>query len=377
MARFEANINPLLLKWARARLRMPLEIAAKKIKVEADLLSAWERGDERPSFSVLRRVARSYGKPLSFFYLPEPPADFKIPADFRVLPGTQGADDSDVMSTIFDALQRRSVIVDIYEDSKWSFPDFDVELTTEVPTSEAASRIRRHLGVSVSQQKKAQGAYASLSLWRNSIESSGVLVFQYGVSIDLLRGLSLFDSPFPIVVISAKDAPNARVFSLLHEFVHLALREGGICTCSEFGHENITESYCDAVAAETLVPAASLEIALGGASAGEISAWNDRQFAHLAKTFGVSEHVVLRRIYDMKMISPPVYWRRVKELSERRFYARSTGGTHYRNRVAQLGRPYINTVLVAHDRGVISTRDAASYLRTSYDGFEKLRKEAA
>jgi len=83
MARIEATPTPSVLAWARDSAGMSLGVAAHKIGVSLDQLSAWEAGITRPSIPQLRKIAAAYRRPLASFYLPEPPKRFEVMHDFR------------------------------------------------------------------------------------------------------------------------------------------------------------------------------------------------------------------------------------------------------------------------------------------------------
>ena len=71
----KALITPEVLKWAREkRIRLEIDYAAKKLKVEPEALEAWENGTEQPTISQLKKIAKLYKTHISVFYLPEPPS---------------------------------------------------------------------------------------------------------------------------------------------------------------------------------------------------------------------------------------------------------------------------------------------------------------
>ena len=89
-----------------------------------------------------------------------------------------------------------------------------------------AERTREALGLTLRQQKEWQTAYDALNGWRAVLEEQGVLVFQATeVEVSEMRGFSLGDETLPAVVVNIKDHPHGRVFTLLHEFVHLMLNQ--------------------------------------------------------------------------------------------------------------------------------------------------------
>ncbi len=50
-----------------------------------------------------------------------------------------------------------------------------------------------------------------------------------GVSPNEMRAFSLYYDVLPVIMVNGSDAPRGRLFSLLHEYVHLLLHTGGLC----------------------------------------------------------------------------------------------------------------------------------------------------
>lgn len=56
-----ALITPEVLKWTREkRIKLEIDYAAKKLKIDPQRLEAWERGTEQPTFAQLKKIAKLY-----------------------------------------------------------------------------------------------------------------------------------------------------------------------------------------------------------------------------------------------------------------------------------------------------------------------------
>ncbi|MEG8243214.1 ImmA/IrrE family metallo-endopeptidase [Acinetobacter baumannii] len=106
-------------------------------------------------------------------------------------------------------------------------------------------------------QKRTTGHNDYYSSWRNIFESKDILVIEKtsreSFSSD---GFCLwFDIVPVIVVLSTGQAAERRLFTIMHELVHLGLRQsvfdGKINT---IGNNNKTERYCDSVAGHVIAP---------------------------------------------------------------------------------------------------------------------------
>ena len=64
----------------------------------------------------------------------------------------------------------------------------------------------------------------------SKLEEQDFLIFQAAkVQPEEMRGLSVAYDTFPIIALNRKDEPSARLFTLLHELVHIMTRTSGIC----------------------------------------------------------------------------------------------------------------------------------------------------
>jgi transcriptional regulator with XRE-family HTH domain len=88
-------------------------------------LAEWERGERRRSVEQLRKLARVYKRPISLFYLPEPPRDFKPIKDVRVAWAEERQPPSpDLLAEIEAAHERREIRLELLEDVREHPPSF-------------------------------------------------------------------------------------------------------------------------------------------------------------------------------------------------------------------------------------------------------------
>ncbi len=85
MSRFNVNINPKVLKWAREEAGYDLSEIAEKNDISIDEYKIWEVEGENIPFSKLKTVAEQYKRQLAVFFLPEVPEKISKPIDFRNL----------------------------------------------------------------------------------------------------------------------------------------------------------------------------------------------------------------------------------------------------------------------------------------------------
>lgn len=379
-AKVLALVTPALLGWARKTSSFSLEQAAEKLGIEPTRLAAWESGAEPLTVPQLRKCANVYKRPLALFFLPEPPKHFTPMKDFRRLPATDAKLSPDLALEVRRATQRREVALDLARGLGDVPRTFPVRASTNESPTDVAARLRDALGVSISSQESWGDEYAALREWRAAVEGLGVLVFR-AQKLDPreARGFSIGEDVMPVVVLSSKDSAAARVFTLMHELAHVALRTGGVCDFDERRSPQTTEErievFCNAVAGETLLPSRTL------ASLAEVKthtasmAWSDDQLRALARRFGVSQEVVLRRLVDLGKASPGFYQAKRSEWQGRPKPTKKSGFERQDEKVLrEHGRLFTRLVLESYHDRVISLGDVTEFLSVKAPHIEAVEK---
>ena len=382
----EALVEPAILNWARSSAGLSIEEAAHSLQTKPEKITAWEGGEASPSMSQLRKMATTYKRLLSDFYLPAPPVEEPIPHDFRRLSGEGAFHYSRALRYhLRQARQRRVLALDLAAELELDISVPSLRLRQNGNTEQVGAQVRSLLGISLALQQAWRDPRKSYNAWRAAIERTGVLVFQVtGVSPQEILGFSITERPLPIVAVNRKLAPNGRIFTLLHEFVHLLLDESSICDIEEDvlrpPEEQQTEVFCNAVAAAALVPREALVTeGLVAAYPPQPREWGDDEFASLARTFGVSIHVILRRLLTVGRTTQAFYaarqarWRVFEPRS-----AQSDSDEYRRNMpqevVSDLGRPFARLLLDSYLNSRMSLSDVSRYLGVRAQQVEKVRE---
>jgi Zn-dependent peptidase ImmA (M78 family)/transcriptional regulator with XRE-family HTH domain len=365
-----AQVRPELLKWARETAGYLPEQAAKKAKVQMATLTDWESGAQRLDMVQLRRLSDIYDRPLAAFYLSSPPKEQKLPRDFRHVAGTKtGALSPSLISEIRQARDRRDIALDLYDE----IGEKPLRFTLRATRHEDSSKVVRNLGVAVHlsdiQKRGVNSPNRTLTLLRAAVESLGVLVFQVpDIEVSETRGFSLSESLLPVIVLASGDAPEARIFTLLHEMTHLMLREPGIC---DQGSDAV-EIYCNSVAGRALVPSDALATAIDAlAPHPENTPWEDSDLLKLAHQFSASRETIARRLVDLELMSHDEYQEKREEyLRKREEYLKSpkvkkkgNGGPSQAALVlARVGLSFARLVLDGYQHERLTISDVTGYL---------------
>lgn len=379
MASPELSITPEVLLWAREAAGYSLdEVAAKLVqvskKIDVDTVAGWESGEALPKLTALRKLASIYKRPMAVFFLSRPPVEPPPPKNFRLLAaGDDRSLSPETLLAVRTARRLHSLAREISDGLGYEF-DVDlphVDLSADPAQLAADERIR--LGATLEEQLSLKDAYKALWYWRDLIENVGCFVFQLPFPREDARAFSEFHDDGPLIVLSTKDEAVGRVFSLLHEYAHLLLRAGGICPSFRLDYlssvEGQIEQFCNAFAANFLVPAAQLE----SVAEDYPEPTEERGLVRLAYKFSVGKHVILRRFLELGWVDQATYRQKVAGWEKQWAKAKKPQGGPVRQEVksiSQRGRRFSSLIVEAADRGIIAppTLYEGLGIRTKYLG---------
>ncbi len=389
MAALRADIEPQLLRWARESIGYSIEEAAARIGATggSERLETWERGEDAPTIPQLRKVAQVYRRPLSVFFLPEPPSDFMALRDFRRVPGADAGHWSpNLHSAVVRAGEQREALVELADlagEEPARLPEVEFSSDPEV----LGARIRELIGISLDEQMAWRRPDVALKTWIAAVEQTGILILQtQKIDVDEMRGFALSEDPQGVIVLNGSDSRRGRVFTLIHEFVHIVLHSSGVCDLLPIERPRTevdkTESFCNRVASSVLLPKVAF-LADRLVKHHEGDEWDDMLLAQLQDRYSVSREVILRRLLTLGKTTFDFYrhkrqafideYRRLKE--EKRRGKKPPQISYYRLKVRDLGRPYVELALDAYRGRAISTSEAADYLDVPVKGIERIEQE--
>lgn len=378
-----ALINPKMLQWARERSRLSVSTAADKAGVKLEQLSRWESGEARPTFVQAQTLARVLHIPFGYLYLPSPPQTSLPVPDLRTVGDRPAASFSvDLQDVLADALRKQDWYRDHLREQGAEPLSFVGRYRINASLMEIARDITVTLKLSLKDRDEAGGWEEFLTLLIKRAEEAGVSVMRSGIvgsnthrALDMkeFRGFALCDSLAPVVFLNGTDAKAAQIFTLLHELVHIWIGESGISNESLEREENSghppVEKFCNAVAAEVLVPSQSLH-----------EQWKPSisladNAAQLSRVYRVSSVVVARRALDLGLTDVATfraYYRMQAALWQKQKEDRNSGGNYYPTLLGRNGRSFSTAVVRSALEHQILLRDAGHLLGISPDKLSSL-----
>ena len=338
-----------------------------------DQLNAWKTGEKQPTLKQLEAMSRKTRIPFGYFLLQTPPDEDIALDEYR----TVGSKKSQKPSReLIDILDQMTAIQDwMREELKREQSDatsFVGSCSLHDSTGEIARRIRDDLALKTNWYRGGKNAEDNFNRLRNTLVQHGLLVFTGGkvganthrpLDVNEFRAFTLIDTHAPLIFINTTDTANGRLFSLLHETVHVWLGKNSLFNNPEWSDERVSllEQKCNAVAAELLVPAADFS------EVWDSSIPVEDMIGQAARHFRCSEAVILRRAYTTKKIPRNLYTRMLafqkEQWEQTKAHKKKSGGDFYKTLLSNLDHRF----LAALERSVIqgNTQDTDAYRLTA------------
>lgn len=372
-----AKINFGILNWARERAQLSIPMLAKKLAVNEEKILAWEAGKNYPTFKQAQNFATKTHIPLGYLYLKNPPEEVLPIPDLRTVGGEPikrpSAELIDIVQII---LQRQQWYREYLSEQGAVRQAYVGSFTVDTPVQAVVDDIRRVLNVDRHPARGSWEEYFNLLVGR--IEESGTLVMRQGdvghhsrpLSVAEFRGFAISDDLAPVIFVNQADAPNPRLFTLIHELAHIWLGKSGVSDAKPRTQRQ-EEIQCNAIAGEFLVPREEF-LALWQ----DVEDWKEN-LPTMKDRFHVSSWVIARRAFSLNKISLETYQAYVDGLeSQYRNREKKSGGpTYYVTKKSQISNRFSKALISETLSGRVLLRDAGQLLNIKPHKISTFAKE--
>jgi Zn-dependent peptidase ImmA (M78 family) len=358
-----------MLQWARDRAGLEVEDLAKKVGTKPERVEGWEQEGEL-TYKQAEKLAKATHTPFGYLFLLEPPEERLPIPDFRTVGGTEvGRPSRDLMDVIHQCQRRQQWFRDYLLELGAPRLELVGNASTNSPKLQVAASIRRTLAF---HPATANGTALDdvLREFVQAIESIGVLVMKSGVvgnstrrklDPNEFRGFALVDEYAPLIFVNGSDSKAAQLFTLAHELVHIWIGESALSNLrATFAPNQHIERFCNAVAAEYLVPTTALRGAIDTGPEEPNALVNA-----LRVRFKVSSLVILRRLKDVDHINNAQFqalYQEELDAFEQREQRQTGGGNYYLNQPNKVSRKFATALVASTLEGRTNYRDAFSLL---------------
>ena len=157
---FEVDVNPDIIRWTRESAGWSIEEIASKLKTSVENYKRIELGIKKPTYRQLELLSKYLKRPLSVFFLPEPPYEEPIASSFRILPKAENLYSKEFRLSLRKARYYQSVAIELMNaaqalefrrplKSSPMIEDFVAEYRKVVPFVENDQVMYQHIANSV------------------------------------------------------------------------------------------------------------------------------------------------------------------------------------------------------------------------------------
>lgn len=375
-------ISEDILQWIMTRVR--LESLPPKV---ATNLKKWSEKEKIPTFNQIEDVSKATGIPLGYFFLKTPPKEDLTLIEYRTVDSIELMNPS---RELIDTMHNMELVQD------WVHDQLLMEGTSKLPFVGAqnektgidhfAVSVRKILSLKVDWFVHSGGVRDSFNKLRAAMNAAGVIVMISGIvennthrplDINEFRAFAMTDALAPLIFINGNDSDNGKLFSLLHEFVHLCMGENSLFNERYNSGQNAShkEAVCNAVAAEILVPQALF-----------VKAWQtaikdvdtEQAIRIVARDFKCGSTVVARRALDNGFIEQQLY-KKTAELAitfyneqKQRQKETGSGGDFYKTALNRIDPRFLKMLISSVATGKTLYSDAFRLTNTNRFTFAKL-----
>lgn len=344
-------------------------------KTESELkkkyaLDAWENPQtdhDNPTFKQIQNFSRDTHIPFNYFFkdsLPEEKNEF---VKFRTINNNTVQPSRRLIDTIYAMETRqewmKDYVLDQNEDVKFKFLKIVNDTMDPVAVSEDVVNL---LNLS-DMREVAMSDDEFFNVVRTQISSLGIMVMQNGIvgtntrrplDVDEFRAFVLIDSVIPLIFVNSGDSKKAKIFSLIHEFVHVLLGNNEVLNVSpEDDIEN--ERWINQVTVNVLMPANKITKLISKERSPEDNV------KHLSRRFHTSLVATAIQTKKLHIFGDHIVdW--AKKMEKRdlqlRLEKKSSGGDFYNTAISRVDRYFANAIINTESGGSMAIAQAASML---------------
>lgn len=342
---------------------------------EADI-AAYETNDSTIELAKLEKLAKVYKKRWTIFLPQSPEVLKKHGNDNRSHHNKNEALDIDLINALDAAEYIIETSAELGGGKGKALPQIDLDINRNPDLF--AQKLRTALNIDEKKLHSQTDDFGALRFWKDFLTDYGLYISEMGWETESVRAFSIIKQDRAIIVLSTKEEPQPRTFSLFHELCHVLMKQVGICDLHE-GSDDI-EALCNRFAAGFLMPETSFRSLATEIGVKKGVMPSDEQLKSLRKIFATSRLATYRRLYTLGYITKPQYesvqndYSDSSKLPDKRRGKKSQGGDYYRNMFSSNGKRFTVEAFNAYSNGVISTRTLSRILNVSVDNLQKFRE---
>jgi Zn-dependent peptidase ImmA (M78 family) len=347
------------------------------------MLNKWVSGEKSPTFNQLEDFSKKTRIPLGYFFLKTPPIEECKLLEYRTVDSAAIQSPSrDLFDTIRQMENVQEWMREYLVGNGADKINFVGTLTSSNDVLSVAANIRQVLELNYKWYENSSSLDDSFKKLKESIGAVGIVIMMNGIvgnntrrnlNIEEFRAFTLIDEYAPLIFINSADSKGGKIFSLLHEFIHIGVGKNSLYNAgqNDFPIVSTVETFCNGVTAEIIVPLEAFTVKWAS-----MADDTNMKISALSDYFKCSQLVIARRAFDLRFISDSEYEVAVME-AKQGFSQKSSGGggDYYRTQATRLDHRFLFALESSVREGKTLYSDAFRLTNTNRVTFENLLME--
>jgi len=371
------KVSHEVLVWARESLALNRAQTSESTGISPKRLVQLETGEKQPTLEELKAFSKTYKRTIATLLLNKPPKEKPLPQDRRTIDSKElGHFHEKTIMAVRKSRALAQSFVELREEMGIPFSTFNLSASIQDNPKEVAGKIR-HL-LKLDEIREIENIRDALEAYIEKIESLGIAVFQLSLTQDYVRGFAIVDDIIPIIGIKRGGEPqHSKTFTLFHELGHILLNEGAISDLSLNSQWEL-EKWCNAFAAEVLVPTSELlqmSLVQQYNNQGR-KIWVKKDLVDLGNHFHLGPLAILRSLLENGLTTKAFYKEKHEKWNKPQFgRAKNPEGRNLaREAVQEKGKTYIGLAFKAFDQNRINIKDLSDFLGVKLSYIPKTRQ---
>ena len=331
------------------------------IELKFSKINEWISGDSVPTMKQIESLANFLKIPFGYMFLATPPKTTVMKVEFRSIDNKLPEVSKNLKDTLLEMDRNQSWMSELRQELGWDKLDiiknFDIKGNDKATIVEIAKLAKKLLGLEEEWYLNHSTNEKAYNYLRAKLEDAGILVMQNGVvgfdthrklELNEFRAFMLYDDYAPLIFVNGTDSTAGKIFSLMHEFVHILYQQDDIISESSRVEIKANERKINQIAAEILIPQEIIK-------AKWIELENKDELARIdtiSKMLKVSSYAVAVKLSEMRMIADNIV---AVTASRSQNIRRSTsGGDFYKNYYAKMSSNFLKSVVSQAESGNLS-----------------------
>lgn len=274
-------------------------------------MADWINGTKKPTFKQLQNLAAYLKIPLGYLFLKTSPQTDIMEVEFRSINSKLPDISKNLKDTIMSMDIKRNWMSDYRRDLGWD------KLTLMERFSQQKNNRLHHdallakklLGLNENWYTDIKNQVEAYNFLKNKIEEQGILVMQNGIvnyntrrklDINEFRAFMLYDDVAPLVFINSNDSWGGKIFSLIHEFIHVLFGQENLFLQDDLYSTKENEKHINRLTGEFLMPGEDIRVLW------DKSGEPFEQIERLANLFKVSKTALAIKLKELTLIGKDV-----------------------------------------------------------------------